>query len=176
MSLLAIAYPELNKEDFELIQDFRKKYDKQFSIAAPHFTFVFPIEHIDIKTFTEETQKQLNGITSFSFCLRSAMVNKDFFTNEFLAFLIPREGHHEMIHLHDKLYSQAFLKYLRSDIPFIPHITVGHFADKITCQEKITEWNKNNFKIEGQITSVVIISYQDKKVKTLKKIKLVKGM
>lgn len=111
-------------------------------------------------------------LTSFDFCLRSATIGKDVFTNEFLVFLVPKEGFGKMINLHDKLYRQVLSKYLRSDILFTPHITVGHFSDEIICQEKINELNKNYFEITGQITSRDIVNYQDKKVTPLEKIKL----
>lgn len=43
MALLVLAYPELSKNDYDWIQDFRRKHDElYYKIVEPHFTIVFP--------------------------------------------------------------------------------------------------------------------------------------
>ena len=42
-------------------------------------------------------------------------------------FLQVKDGNKEIINLRDKLYSGIFAPYVQTDIPFVPHITLGYF-------------------------------------------------
>jgi len=44
MAYALISYPELNRCDFEIIQDYRKDNDEWlYTVVKPHFTVVFPV-------------------------------------------------------------------------------------------------------------------------------------
>lgn len=45
-------------------------------------------------------------------------------------FLTVQEGNDKIVRLHDELYRGPLEKYLRPDLPFIPHIALGLFAAK----------------------------------------------
>jgi len=169
MKLLAVAYPELSEKDFKLIENYRREHDSLYDIIRTHFTLVFPVRDFSEKIFAEEIKKQLQGIQAFTFTLRSATINKDAFTENYYAFLVPDEGHSNIIKLHDKLYCGRLSPYLRLDIDFIPHITIGNSTDIMACKKMVDDWNSNDFEITGKISSIDIINYE--KATTLEKIK-----
>jgi hypothetical protein len=44
MAQVVLAYPEINENDYLLIQNYRKKNDElYYSVIEPHFTLVFPV-------------------------------------------------------------------------------------------------------------------------------------
>lgn len=170
MKLLVVAYPELSEEDFTLIENYRREHDTLYDIIRTHFTLVFPVRDFSEKIFTEEIKKQLHGTEPFSFTLRSATINKDAFIDNYYTFLVPDEGHSKMIKLHDKLYSGRLSSYLRLDIDFIPHITIGNSTDIRVCKRMADDWNSHDFEITGKISSIDIVNYEQ--ATTLEKIKL----
>ncbi|MBN8569182.1 MAG: 2'-5' RNA ligase family protein [Ignavibacteria bacterium] len=170
MKLLAVAYPELSEKDYDLIEKYRREHDSLYDIIRTHFTLVFPVRDFSEKIFTEEIKKQLQGIQPFSFTLRSATINKDAFTENYYAFLVPDEGHSNIIKLHDKLYSGRLSPYHRMDIDFIPHITIGNSINISACKKMVDDWNSNDFEITGRISSIDIVNYEG--ATTLKKINL----
>jgi len=174
MSLLLISYPNLSAQDFSLIQSYRQLKDKQFSIINPHFTFIFPIENIEPNDFISEVKDQLEDLRPFSFSLRCATINKDAFSDYYNIFLVPDEGYSQMVKVHDKLYSDKLYDYLRLDIDYIPHITIGNSLDKFVCKEIIDELNVTDFCINGSVSSFDVIQFENNKVTTLEKIVLQK--
>ena len=102
MAFLVVAYPEISKTDFEEIQNFRSQHDAlYYHLVQPHFTIVFPIDNIPENVFRAEVISKAKTFSKFSFVLRSAVVNKDAFSNQFHIFLVPDEGFSALIKLHD---------------------------------------------------------------------------
>ena len=172
MKLLAIAYPELTDKDHNLIEGFRKLNDKTYRLIRPHFTIVFPVSDISITEFTDEIKSPLQNINSFQFCLRSSVVNKDAFSDQYHAFLVPDEGNSQFIKLHDNLYGGKLFKYQQLDLDFIPHIGIGNSTNKLECKKMVDEWNSKSFAINGIISSIDIIKYENENVEIVEKIKL----
>ena len=172
MSLLLLAYPELAKDDLARIQAYRKTYDLQYNIAAPHFTIVFAIDDIPEKTFIAEAKKQSKGITPFSFTLNKAVSYKDDFSLLYHSFLVPKEGAENITLLHDKMYSKAFSEHLHPTIKYLPHITIGSAIDKTICDNIVSVWNTATKAIKGNISSLDVVLYERKKLTTIEKIEL----
>jgi len=169
MKLLTVAYPELSEKDYNLIENYRREHDSLYDVIRTHFTLVFPVRDFSEKIFTEEIKKQIQGTEPFSFTLRSATINKDAFVDNYYAFLVPDEGHSNIIKLHDKLYSGRLSAYHRLDVDFIPHITIGNSTNILACKKMADDWNSHDFEITGKISSVDIVNYEQ--ATTLEKIK-----
>ena len=44
MALLVVAYPEVSKDYYDLIQTFRQQHDElYYTVVKPHITVVFPV-------------------------------------------------------------------------------------------------------------------------------------
>ena len=173
MAYLVLAYPEIGKSDYQLIQNYRKEHDELFySVVKPHFTVVFPVLDQTEKDFVAEIRKMVQGIKGFEFVLRCATINKDAFNNYYHAFLVPDEGYSRVVKLHDRLYSGLLKNNLRLDIDYIPHIGIGNSKDKFECKKMVDEWNEKDFAIKGTISELTIVNYNDNKVEKLESIGL----
>jgi len=172
MSLLLLAYPHVGQQDLDKIQAYRKKYDLQYSFAAPHFTIVFAIDDIPAETFVKEAKKQSKGIKPFTFTVNKASVNKNDFHMLYHSFLIPGEGYDNIVVLHDKMYSKLFSQHLHPTIAYVPHITIGSAVNKQTCEKIVAIWDKDAREIHGDINSVDVVSYENGILTTIEKIEL----
>jgi hypothetical protein len=173
MTLLVLAYPDLQNSDLEKIQDYRKIHDREyFDVVMPHFSLVFPTREFEAGRFQAEVQKQSEGIKSFSFVLRSATVNKDSFSESYNTFLVTDEGTSRIILLHDRLYSGELKNERRLDIDYIPHISIGSTTNPEECREMAEAWNRSGFEIHGEINALDICRFVHGKVETITRIGL----
>ena len=172
MGYLVIAYPQLAHDDLNKIQVYRERHDLLFKVVEPHFTIVFPVLDMQPHDFIEEIAANTKTISKFDFAIRCATINKDAFNKLFHVFLVPDEGFSRVVRLHDALYSKKLKSYLRLDLDYIPHITIGNCRDKHRCKEMVDEWNKEEFKIQGTIAELTVVKYDDGVVTNLKTIEL----
>lgn len=171
MSLLVLAYPEIEEKDFLWIQSIREKHDeKYFNIVEPHFTVVFPVFNVDRNAFISHIQFTVKKIKEFYFVLRCAQIVKDSFSDYTDVFLIPEEGYRIFVKLHDALYTGPLAKDLRLDIPFIPHLGIANNLDPLKCKKIADDINSKNMEIVGSITSLDIVSFENNIITPLKKI------
>ena len=173
MAYLAIAYPELNRNDYEWIQEYRKKNDKlYFDVVQPHVTLVFAISDISKDDFIHECTSQLKDVKVFDFVSKVATINLDESGNYYHEFLVPDDGCSSVIKLHDKLYSGLFAKHLRYDIDYIPHIGIGNSKNVQESKKRVDELNKQDFIVKAKVSSVDIVEYKNNVITTLIKLYL----
>lgn len=171
MSILALAYPKISKEDYCWIQQLRKNHDElYYQVVDPHFTLVFPTFNRSEEEFTTEIANKSANFGQIDFTIRCAVIDKDAFNEYWHVFLVPDQGFSSIIKLHDQLYSENLLDSLLLEIPFIPHIGIGNSKDKWECKKLIDEINRNNINITGVIDSIDIIRFENNKVEKIKKI------
>ena len=171
MSLLVLAYPQLEGKDFEWIQSIRAKHDaRYYKLVEPHFTLVFPVIDVELKLFIKHTETAAKKFKEFYFVLRCAQIVKDSFSDYTDVFLIPEEGYRIFVKLHDQLYRDVLEKELRLDIPFIPHLGIANNLDPIKCKFLADEINNRNLEIFGAINKLDIVEYSTDYIKTIKEI------
>ena len=160
MSYLALAYPDLQDVDFNLIQDCRRQHDSLYvDVVDPHFSFVFAIKDIDQAIFIQEVAEKAKNHRKIHFVLRCASISKDGLEDSYHVFLVPDEGHSDIIRLHDTLYSGLLKDQLRLDINYIPHMAVGNYTDRFQSKRVVDEWNQKEFSIAGTISKLSIVKY-----------------
>ena len=156
-----LAFPKLKTADFEWIQAIRKQHDKQFAIVKPHFTLVFGTTAVSSAQLIAHIQQQLATVSTFHFACRCATVVKDSFGPDTHTFLLPDEGNSQLVKLHDQLYTAVLRDELRLDVPYIPHITIGSFADPAVSKQLADRLNEEGFEIAGVIEAVQIVAVGD---------------
>lgn len=117
-----VFFPHINTTTIEA---FREKYDPMFGIISPHVTMVFPFKDLEEQAVTQHVEQVITKREPFSIHLHG-------FTKSFdqYLFLLIAEGKEEMYDLHDQLYTNILAPQLRTDIPFIPHLTLGFFQNE----------------------------------------------
>jgi len=113
--------------DTTKIEAFRKKYDPHYNLIKPHITLIFPIDNTSIsrKSLSEHIKSVVNNWESFNIELSGLKISWDHWL-----FLLVKEGKKEIIELHDELYQGILSPHLRSDLEYIPHISIGRFIKK----------------------------------------------
>jgi hypothetical protein len=172
MAYCILAYPEINKEDYRLIQEFRRQNDLYYSVVEPHYTIVFPVFNFEKDSIVDELINNSSKMKPFDFEIKCATVNKDSFSDYFHLLLVPDKGYSDIVKLHDKCYSGILLKDLRLDIDFIPHIGIANSKDRYIVKKWADEWNSKNFTIAGTINTLTVIDYTENIVTDLISIQL----
>ena len=171
MSLLVLAYPQIEAKYFDWIQSIRRDEDeKYFKIVDPHFTLVFPVDGSDEKSFVNHVESVSKKFKEFYFVLRSAQIVKDSFSDYYDVFLVPEEGYRIFIKIHDAFYTGPLKKDLLFDIPFIPHVGIANNTDPEHCKKIADRINSTNLEIVGAINKLSIVRFGDGIVKTVKEI------
>ena len=176
MAYLVLAYPEISKSDYDLIQSYRSVNDVlYYSVVEPHFTIVFPVFDIPESEFIKEIRHQADDLKRFDFTIRYATINKDAFSDYFHTFLVPDEGYSTIVKTHDRLYSGLLRENLRLDLDFVPHIGIGNSLEKLRCKKMVDEWNRDNFEIKGVISKLTIVKYENDQIQIVEEIMLKKN-
>lgn len=170
MALLVIAYPEISSDDFNKIQEFRKKHDRFYPVVNPHFTIVFPVEEVKQEEFVSHIKSRCAPFGKIEFTLNCAITVKDSFSEFWDIFLVPDKGNSSLIKLHDELYKGILITHLRIDIPFIPHLGIGNDVDPFHSINLASDLNREDISISGVISTLSIIKFDGEKVELIEDI------
>jgi 2'-5' RNA ligase len=171
MAYLVLAYPELEKFDFEWIQDYRKKNDPlYYTVVDPHITLVFALEVLNRDDFVEEVKKQIKDFNAFDATFNVATINQDHSGKYFHEFLVPDTGYSNIVKLHDRLYADKFANSLRLDIDYIPHIGIGNSEVAQQSKQRVDEINARDISIKGRVASIDIVEHRDGIIRTIDKV------
>lgn len=114
----------------------------------------------------------MQGIAAIKFCSRCAVINKDSFSNNYDAFLVPDEGFSSISKLHDRLYRGMFSPHHRLDISYIPHISIANSPDPLVIKKIVDGQNERDFAINGLISFLDIVNYENRVITTIEKVSL----
>lgn len=153
MNFYAIVY--FLKSHLDDINDLRQKYDPMVTVIKPHLTIVFPIPENDIteKILINQIQEKINIVSSFS--IQFSGLERSWDNN---LFLTTKTGTDDIRKLHDSLYTGILEPFLRRDIPFSPHITLGSFQEDpkqyVLAEE---DAKQKNFSFEERVDGISLI-------------------
>ena len=171
MAFVVLGFPSISESNFNWIQSYREENDKLFcNVVNPHFTFVFPINDTNEKQFVDEIHLQTENCSIIDFEISKAIITKDALSDYYHEFLIPDKGYTKIVELHDKLYANKLVKYLRHDIDYIPHIGIGKSKDPNTSTERIKSLRIPI--INGKIEELTIAKYENNTVSQIASIRL----
>jgi 2'-5' RNA ligase len=122
VSPIEAAAPEL-----AWIEDLRRIHDPHHGVVAAHVTLVFAFTSPAPEEVIRHAREVGGRFAPFDFVLKSTQAVRDATGEGSHVFLVPGPGAAEIVALHDALYGGPLAKQLRPDIPFVPHVTVGHF-------------------------------------------------
>jgi len=141
MLFALVHYP--NIDGGQIIDQFRKKYDPQVHLIPPHITLMFPLpEVVGEDHLIHHLESALWGWQPFPLHLHGIQISPDGHV-----FLLIQEGKAGLIRLHDQIYTGLLTDYLREDIPFIPHLTLGVSNKASNDRERIL-WEAKHLAID----------------------------
>ncbi|WP_158634005.1 2'-5' RNA ligase family protein [Radiobacillus deserti] len=113
------------------IEKWREKYDTLFGKINPHVTLVFPFKsELDKESLETHVRDILDGVNPFIIELNG--VSR---TDDNLLYLTVGKGVEELVEIHDRLYSRVLQPFLRKDLPYNPHVTIGRLDSKQALEE-----------------------------------------
>lgn len=166
MTLAIVAYPRLDEDDRQRIESFRARCDPQASRIALHFTLVFPVDVV-----ADALKPEIGAVAWSSepigFAIRRTDVVPDPFSDRSNIFLVPDEGSSQIATLHDRLYAGALRPYLRSDIPFVPHITVGATRDARLAERWAEALHVHSRVVVGTVAGIDLVDVNEHRVQSI---------
>lgn len=103
------------------IENIRQKHDPLFELIPPHITIAFPFKS-DISN--DELKSHILNLSRGVGKIEIEFANCITHVRNYL-FLEVERGKEQITKLHDILYTGPLLQFLKEDIPYIPHVTVG---------------------------------------------------
>jgi len=171
-SLEVVAHPSFKNHEREWLAGLRASRDPDKS--APRITLVFPGSHLAPQEFAAEIKKRAEGVEKIRFKLCSAVVVRDPQVEAYHVFLVPDEGSGAITRLYNRLHAGKLAPILRSDITYLPHVTVASAENWAAAYQIATRLNAENFSVAGEITELEVHE-RDLKVQTIARIPLKKG-
>lgn len=176
MFYAVIHRPEV---DVSPIKSISSKYDPYYGLTGPHVTLVFPFKADEVSkdAFLEHVREVAAQTQPFNIRLNELELAWD----QWL-FLTPSSGRQQVVNLHDDLYGGLISKFLREDIEFVPHVSLGLFSknegeydlkdpkatplDEPKYKEALKEIEALKIDLEYKATKLEIISVDEKFTKT----------
>jgi hypothetical protein len=81
--------------------------------------------------------------------------------------LVPDEGGAQIATLHGRLYAGALRTHLRSDIPFVPHMTVGAAPDSQFAERLAEELGVGSRIVRGTVASMEVVDVGTARVRSI---------
>ncbi len=172
-SLEVVATPVFGKEERDWLVHMREAHTKD--IGPPHFTLVFPGSKLAQAAFIREVTAAASSIKRISFRLCSAIVIPDLQVRSVHVFLVPDEGFGAIVRLHAALHAGALVECLRTDFPYIPHLTVASERDFDAARKVAAKLNATTFSIAGKIDALEIHRRDGGAVRSIATVPLAKG-
>ena len=155
--LYTISFPELRAADAEFIEAFRREHDALgCEIVAAHFTLVFASCSVPEKDYLRHVERVAAASEPIRFVCQRAILGADEHTGDAHVFLVPDSGFAEMAGLHDRLYAGRLASELRSDLSFVPHMTMGTMADPRTAEDACEALNQELPRVEGWLRELIV--------------------
>jgi len=123
--LLIVAPLEAAPADLRRIEALRRRHDPAHGLIPAHVTLVFPVEEIGAPAAASHVAAVAARQAAVALRLSAVLAMRDEMADRSRVFLVPDRGRAEIEQLHDALYDGLFAAVLRTDIPYIPHVTVA---------------------------------------------------
>lgn len=157
MKLTIVAYPDLHEQEArQWIEAFRQIHDPEAARIAVHFTLVFPLDAA-ASDLESEVQAAARATQPIRFAIRDAKAVPDTLSSVTHIFLVPDEGSAQIAELHGRLYAGQLRVHRRSDIPFIPHMTIGAAQDSESASELASGLDVRQRVVHGTIARLHVV-------------------
>jgi 2'-5' RNA ligase len=160
-----VGYPDLPAADRLWIEAVRARHAPQAPRIPAHFTLVFPAA-LALDTIVEHASAVARRTPAVPFVLRDVTAVPDAFTGGGHVFLVPDEGRAAIAALHDDLYGGPLRAFLREDMTFVPHVTVGASSDRAWCEALRQEVASALRPTFGTIGSLDVLEIGDDDIRT----------
>jgi 2'-5' RNA ligase len=154
--LYTVAFPTLADADARFVARIRARHDRQVSLLGPHFTLLFGCDAVDEAVYVDHVRAIAARTPAFAFRCQEAEPDADEGKGKGYVYLVPALGRDALTALHDALYTGPLAPFLRADLHFVPHITVGHGDDMAGAARLCDDLNATAIDVAGTIDALVV--------------------
>lgn len=170
MALLIIAPLEAARPDLARIETLRRRHDPHHGLIGAHMTLVFGFETPDAATAAAHLAAIAQRQGAIALRLSAWLAVRDAGDHRSHVFLVPDQGRAEVEALHDALYSGPLAGQLRTDIAFIPHVTVAARDHQDEAEDLARSLGQVG--IAARMGALELIDFDGAKVTVLKRFEL----
>lgn len=171
MALLIVAPLDASRLDLGRIEAIRRRHDPDHALIGAHVTLAFPFETPDAQTAAAHLATVAAGQGAIAIRLSAYLAVRDFQDRRSHVFAVPDQGRAEIETLHDALYAGPMAGQLRTDIPFIPHVTVGARAHHDEAEDLVRELGLVG--IAARLSALELIEFDGSRIARLERFELV---
>ena len=157
--------------DLAWIEGLRRAHNPNDSLVAAHVTLVFGFASPAPAVAISHARDVGRRFAPFDYALTSARAVRDLSGDGSHVFLVPGPGAAEIVALHDALYGGPLAGQLRTDIPFIPHVTVGYFESHEDAGTLALELS-GSVDVRARLVRLDIVAFKDGSVSLLETVPL----
>ncbi len=168
MPLLIVAPLEAAPADLRRLEAIRRRHDPQHGLIAAHVTLVFGFETPDAEAAAAHLAEIAAGQGAIALRLATFVAVPDAVGSH--VFAVPDQGRAEIEHLHDRLYAGPLAGQRRTDIAFIPHVTVAAREHQDEAEDLVRELGRIG--LAGRLTRLDLIAFDGRQVTTLESVPL----
>lgn len=158
-----VAYPrwdELSTHD--AIARHRAVHDAALvNVIAEHVTLVFPGPDQALADYAAHVRAVAARHAPLRLACRCAVHSPDPLQPVFRQYLVPDEGLSALVRLHADLHTGLFAAQRRTDLEFLPHLTIGTFNDAGACLQACDDWNASGCLALGRIDALAIVELRE---------------
>lgn len=155
--LYTVAFPTLGADDVAWIDAFRQRHDAdRRRMIAAHVTLVFGCTGVDREAHAAHVAAVAATFEPIAFECRHAVLGADCEAGLAQVYLVPGNGSLQLTTLHDRLYTGPLQPFLRSDLPYLPHITIGQSRDRLDVQAWCDDLNARGVRIAGAVRELTV--------------------
>lgn len=166
-TLYTIAYPELAEEASRFIERVRAAHDPQHGMVGAHFTLLFGSAVLDEAVYTDHVRDVARQASPIRFVCRRAVAGADRVAPTTHVHLVPDEGFDAILRLHDRLCSGPMVAQRRTEMAYLPHITVATKADLRSAQALCDELGAAGVDVAGRLDRLTIGTLQEGRFREL---------
>lgn len=167
-SLLTVAFPDVAEPAANFMHKFRQANSPASRIeSAAHFTLVFACSALAEERYIAHVAQVAKNTKPIRFVCRYAMLGADDADERAYVFLVPDEGYAAVSVLHDRLYTGPLAPYLRLDLPYTPHITIGITHDRHQAKALCDELNREGLHVQGGIRELTVGTVHEGKFQSM---------
>jgi 2'-5' RNA ligase len=161
MPFFVVAYPSFSPAERAWIDRVRAKHDAaKHRLVPPHVTLVFGSSALGGDALASQVAAAARYVEPFVASFRELRAVRDSQSPASHVFLACEDGRDELVALHDRLYEGPLASELRSDIPYVPHVTIGEFGNMPGAVALAGELSAEPIDLRGRVDQLVVLSLE----------------
>ena len=137
-----VYYLDVGVDTIDII---RRKYDPTFDLIRPHVTIVFPVpESVGKVRLLDHIHAVVDRWRRFPVRFRGFAKSPDHWL-----FLKVEDGNVEFIQLYESMYTGLLAEFRRSDVKFVPHVSLGLFVKNrydMSATPQATDYDESSYR------------------------------